>query len=155
MSVPRYVPDRPLPPYAFEPGEHPHPTRDPRGHSHGRGADAPDIGFAWGVDLYNHGFFWEAHEAWEDLWRMAEPESAEASFFQGLIQCAAACMKVRGGDPSAARRIADRATGHLAHAVEEGAHTLGLDLPTFAHRFREWIDTAPEAVEGRPRIVLA
>ncbi|TGQ49534.1 DUF309 domain-containing protein, partial [Mesorhizobium sp. M1C.F.Ca.ET.210.01.1.1] len=27
--------------------------------------------FRWGIDLFNHGYYWEAHEAWEPLWHAA------------------------------------------------------------------------------------
>src|SRR5690606_31063398 len=30
---------------------------------------ARDDDFRYGVDLFNHGFPWEAHEAWEALWQ--------------------------------------------------------------------------------------
>ena len=60
----------------------PHPTQDERGHSYSRGEEAPALYFppeSWrenadylyGVDLYNHGYLWEAHEAWEGLWHKA------------------------------------------------------------------------------------
>jgi len=44
--------------------------------------------FALGVELFNRGQFWEAHEAWEQIWREREEESR--IFFQGIIQAAAA-----------------------------------------------------------------
>ena len=44
--------------------------------------------FAEGVELFNRGKFWEAHEAWEHIWR--EREEASRIFFQGIIQAAAA-----------------------------------------------------------------
>jgi len=44
--------------------------------------------FALGIELFNHGKFWEAHEAWEQIWREREEESR--IFFQGIIQAAAA-----------------------------------------------------------------
>ena len=44
--------------------------------------------FAEGVELFNRGKFWEAHEAWEHIWREREEESR--IFFQGIIQAAAA-----------------------------------------------------------------
>ncbi len=28
--------------------------------------------FLWGLDLFNHGYYWEAHEAWEGLWQVAD-----------------------------------------------------------------------------------
>lgn len=44
--------------------------------------------FAEGIELFNRGQFWEAHEAWEQIWREREEESR--IFFQGIIQAAAA-----------------------------------------------------------------
>ena len=38
-ELPRYAPDRDLPPYAFLPGRDPHPTRDPKGHSYASSAE--------------------------------------------------------------------------------------------------------------------
>ncbi len=40
-----------------------------------------------GIDLFNEGRFWEAHEAWEWVW-LRRPEESRI-FFQGLIQAAA------------------------------------------------------------------
>ena len=40
-----------------------------------------------GVKLFNQGRFWEAHEAWEEVWRR-RPEDSRI-FFQGIIQAAA------------------------------------------------------------------
>ncbi|MET2831203.1 DUF309 domain-containing protein [Mesorhizobium shangrilense] len=34
--------------------------------------------FRWGSDLFNHGYYWEAHEAWEPLWHAAK-QSAQLS----------------------------------------------------------------------------
>lgn len=44
-----------------------------------------------GAALYNQGLFWEAHEAWEELW--LELEGEQKLFVQGLIQAAAAGHK--------------------------------------------------------------
>jgi predicted metal-dependent hydrolase len=44
-----------------------------------------------GADLFNGGQFWEAHEAWEQLW--LEAEGVDKLFLQGLIQLAAAYHK--------------------------------------------------------------
>lgn len=41
-----------------------------------------------GIDEYNDGFFFEAHELWEDIWYQS-PLPAR-TFLQGLIQLAAA-----------------------------------------------------------------
>src|SRR5689334_23294646 len=96
----RLLPGVPLPPYGFVPGRFPHPTRDPEGHSHGQApppADPLDPGrwagcrdYLLGLDLFNHGYYWEAHEAWERLWNAAGRHGATAELLQGLIKLAAA-----------------------------------------------------------------
>ncbi|MBI2619599.1 MAG: DUF309 domain-containing protein [Ignavibacteriales bacterium] len=40
-----------------------------------------------GIALFNRQRFWEAHEAWEEVWRQRTEESR--IFFQGIIQAAA------------------------------------------------------------------
>jgi hypothetical protein len=44
--------------------------------------------FREGIDLFNQGRFFAAHEAWEEIWRSTTPEPKD--LFQGLIQVAAA-----------------------------------------------------------------
>src|SRR5207244_4035273 len=73
----RLAPERPFPPYAFVSPHRPHPRTDPRGHSFGAPeTPAPPLNPAeWrrsrdylhAIDLFNHGYYWEAHEAWEAL----------------------------------------------------------------------------------------
>jgi predicted metal-dependent hydrolase len=44
--------------------------------------------FRAGIDLFNQGWFFAAHEAWEEIWRSTTPEPKD--LFQGLVQVAAA-----------------------------------------------------------------
>jgi predicted metal-dependent hydrolase len=44
-----------------------------------------------GVDLFNSGKYWEAHEAWEQEW-MRDRKGPDADFYKGLIQVAAGCL---------------------------------------------------------------
>jgi len=44
-----------------------------------------------GARLFNDGRYWEAHEAWEDVWRTAAGQ--ERAFVQALILLAAALHK--------------------------------------------------------------
>jgi len=100
----RYT-EQPLPAYRylpFRPGI-PHPTRDPDGHSYGKeeeylaGFSVSDWRecqlYLYGVDLFNLGYWWEAHEAWEALWLAAGQETELGNFVQGLILLAAAQLK--------------------------------------------------------------
>ena len=49
---------------------------------------------AEGVDLFNRGLYWEAHEAWEEAW-MPDRRGPNAGFYKGLIQVAAGCLHYR------------------------------------------------------------
>jgi hypothetical protein len=58
----------------------------------------------YALDLFNSGFYWEAHEAWECFWNAFGRTTPEAQFVQGLIHLAAACVKVREGKPAGVSR---------------------------------------------------
>jgi len=45
--------------------------------------------FEKGIELFNKGMFFEAHEEWEELWHSTD-ESPEKHFIQGMIMVAAA-----------------------------------------------------------------
>lgn len=106
-KIPRLVPQEPFPGYAYIPGRFPHPTRDPKGHSYGKGLEhipPPDPDhweqcrlYLYGIDLFNHGYYYEAHEAWEAVWRACGLKGTTADFLKGLIKLAAAGVKARQG----------------------------------------------------------
>ena len=136
----RLMPDEPLPPYSYVTGLFPHPTRDPLGHSFGHVAarSAPIDPCNWaesraylvGCDLFNLGYYWEAHETWEGLWHACGRRGATADFLKGLIKLAAAGVKAREGRPQGVARHAARAAELFAGvraAHGEGGY-LGLEL---------------------------
>ena len=51
-------------------------------------ADGDPDGLERGVELFNAGEFWEAHEAWEGAW-MPHRHQPEGDFYKGLVQVAA------------------------------------------------------------------
>lgn len=57
--------------------------------------EALNLALCHGVDLFNHGYFWEAHEAWEEPWQVERRDSAHRLYLQGLIRLAAAALKYR------------------------------------------------------------
>ena len=61
------------------------------------------------LDLFNEGFSWEAHEAWEQFWHALGRTTAEARLVQGLIHLAAAAVKVREGKPAGVTKHTQRA----------------------------------------------
>jgi hypothetical protein len=137
---PRLVPGTAFPPYSYVTGRFPHPTRDPAGHSYGHPPPNPAVidparwlesqDYLWGCDLFNHGYYWEAHEAWEGLWQACGRRGIEADFLKGLIKLAAAGVKCREGRADGVRRHAARAAelfGQVRSRVGD-AHHLGLDV---------------------------
>jgi predicted metal-dependent hydrolase len=46
---------------------------------------------AEGIDLFNRGEYWEAHEAWEREW-LPDRKGPDSGFYKGLIQVAAGCL---------------------------------------------------------------
>ncbi len=44
-----------------------------------------------GIELFNSGRYWDAHEAWEHEW-MPDRKGTESGFYKGLIQVAAGCL---------------------------------------------------------------
>jgi uncharacterized protein len=118
-APPRLVPELPFPPYSYLTGRHPHPTRDPAGHSFGLGSEPVPAAvselwhesrdYRFGIDLFNHGYYWESHEIWEGLWHAAGRRGPTADFLKGLIKLAAAGVKAREGRWNGVRRHGERA----------------------------------------------
>lgn len=63
-----------------------------------------------GLDLYGHGFFWEAHEVLEAVWMQCPQNSVERYFVQAIIQISNARLKLTMKRPKAAERLFDRAS---------------------------------------------
>lgn len=151
----------PLPPYAFVPGgPWPHPTASPRGHGAGipRTAAPPIEPGGWnrspaylrGLALFNAGYYWEAHEAWESLWLAHGRRGPTADVLRALIKLAAAGVKVRERQPHGVIVHARRAAGLLAAArAEAGRRQLGLDLDQAA-AIALRIAEAPPMDPGQP-----
>jgi hypothetical protein len=144
MTV-RLLLDEPFPPYSFVPGRSPHPISDPAGHSFGTAGQPPaefdperwatNRTYLFAIDLFNHGYYWEAHEAWESLWHACGRSGRVADFLKGLIKLAAAGVKVREGRRSGVIGHARAAAELFRHAATAQERMLGLsrdDLIRFA-----------------------
>ncbi len=76
-----------------------------------------------GIRLFNTAEFWHAHEQWEACWMIArEPE---LTFYQGIIQAAAALVHWQRGNPRGLRRNWEKGRPKL---VGLPPVMLGLDL---------------------------
>src|SRR5947209_5431565 len=142
-AVSRLVPDEPLPPYSYVPRRGlPHPITDPAGHSFcRRPAPTPTLDpehwpaswpYLFGFDLWNHHFFWEAHETWEPLWHGCGRSGIVADALKGLIKLAAAGVKhleaTPGGVATHARRAAVLWQGVARSLGEDTDRFLGLRI---------------------------
>jgi len=110
--------------------------------------------FRLGVRLHNEGEHYEAHEAWERVWRDEEDEGARR-FLQGLIQVTAGCHKiVVDGMPSAGRRLLERGLEKLSASPDMA---YGVDVAAFRSAVRAWIESlaggAPVDRTTTPRIL--
>jgi uncharacterized protein len=88
-----------------------------------------------GIDLYNSGSFFEAHEAWEEVW--LDAENSEREFYQGLIQITAAFVHVTRNEYPGSVRLLDAGISKLARY---GVRKAGIELASFvegARRARE------------------
>lgn len=94
--------------------------------------------FRHGIDLFNRGDFFEAHETWEEIWRSTTPEPR--ALFQGLIQVAAAMHQFRDLQRrDGPRNTLAKARGHLESYA---AVTCGMDLAALlgtVARWQEWL----------------
>lgn len=137
---------RPFPPYRHVPGKTPHPRRDPGGYSRGLGECSPPSlsAISWrdsdeylfGIDLFNHRYWWECHEILESLWHAAGHRSTAGQCLQAIIQCAVAHLKTETDNVVGARELLARAEGHIAEA---GATSLGLDLRDMLHQTHAYV----------------
>ena len=130
-----------LPPYRHRPGSTPHPRRDPAGHSYGK-TEAPHPPWRpeewrtlepWlhGVDLYNGGFFWEAHEALEALWMAAGRTTPHARFVRGLILISAGCLNRDLGKSGGGKRQAALGVRHLESVLPRHPVYMGVAVRPF------------------------
>lgn len=116
-----------------------------------------------GVELFNAGRYWDAHEAWEEAW-MPDRKGPNGGFYKGLIQVAAGCLhygrRNRRGALNKWRSGADylrsylpashgldlaalvRATDENLAALEAASEWPELEMPKLSHKVESG---------GRPR----
>ncbi|MDP9034011.1 MAG: DUF309 domain-containing protein [Myxococcota bacterium] len=92
-----------------------------------------------GARLFDAGGFFEAHEAWEAIWRH-ETDAERRTGLQGLIQAAAAFHKARfdahgwasADHHEAALRLLERANAKLLALPTNISERLGIDVASFS-----------------------
>lgn len=157
ISIPRYT-TRPFPAYAYVPGKTPHPTRDENGHSYNEQPQPARVEFdvdhwqaceeyLYGIDLFNHAYWWEAHEALEAVWIAAGRKTQTGFFIQGIIQVSVAHLKRHQRFHDVAQRMAHDGLEKM-HGVN-GVY-LGIDIRQFRENVKRYFagnDKNPVIIE--------
>jgi predicted metal-dependent hydrolase len=87
-----------------------------------------------GLDLFNAARFYQAHEAWEEVWRSTTPEPKE--LLQGLIQVAVGMVHhLDRGRPAVARRVLAKGRRRIEPYAPAA---LGLDLEDLLASVDRW-----------------
>jgi predicted metal-dependent hydrolase len=71
-----------------------------------------------GIALFNEGKYFEAHEAWEDLW-LNERDASEKRFYQGLIMAAGAMLHYKKRECAGANSLLEKSIP----MIQEGMHS--------------------------------
>jgi predicted metal-dependent hydrolase len=167
VKLPRYVPDASFPPYSYVTGHFAHPTGDPAGHSYGHDHVAPPAldldtwhenrDYLFGIDLFNHGYYWEAHEVWEGLWHACGRRGTSSDFLKVLIKLAAAGVKARERRPAGVRRHALRAAELFRQTADTQSGPqrafMGLAMDDLASSCEQLADQPPAAQNEPPAAV--
>jgi predicted metal-dependent hydrolase len=98
-----------------------------------------------GIELFNDGQFFVAHEVLEDVWRNAPPP--DKLFFQGLVQIAVAFVHHSRGNVTGACSLLERGCKNLSGypAIHEGIDVRGL-----IESARSWRAALASAAESPP-----
>ncbi len=109
--------------------------------------------FAHGVTLFNTRYFFEAHEAWEEIWLHTDPP--EKTFLQGLIQITAAFHHQSRNN---LRGTASLLRAGLIKLEDFPPHHRGLHIEKLRLAVRRWLAALAQAPQEKwpslPRIAL-
>jgi predicted metal-dependent hydrolase len=106
-------------------------------------------GYQRGLELFNAGEFFDAHEVLEDVWRAAPAE--EKKFLQGLIQLAVGLHHYSRGNLAGARSLLARGNRNLSGYADRHG---GIDLARLRPRVAQWVRALENAemVPELPRL---
>src|SRR5215210_5942871 len=93
-----------------------------------------------GIQLFNEHEYFDAHEAWEDVWHMAY--GLKHDFYQGLIQCSVALEHYRRGNP---RGVVSLFKSYPPKFEKVPPVFMGLDVTKFLEAMRDVLRPVVEA----------
>ena len=96
--------------------------------------------FKFGVDLFNHACWWEAHEVWEGFWIKQAPQSLERLAVELLINAANLNLKILLGKPEAAGRLAKGLDERYTEWRRRGGGIIfEIDIPNWYSAYQAYI----------------
>lgn len=93
-----------------------------------------------GIQLFNEHEYFDAHEAWEDVWHMAY--GIKHDFYQGMIQCAVALEHYRRSNP---RGVVSLYKSYQPKFEQVPPVFMGLDVTKFLADMRDALRPVVEA----------
>lgn len=104
-----------------------------------------------GIELFNQGKFFDAHEVLEDVWRTAP--AAQKQFFQGLVQVAVAFHHYSAGNRVGMKSVLERAMRNLSAGKESFS---GIRLQPLLETLAAWREAQEQdcATAALPRVEL-
>jgi predicted metal-dependent hydrolase len=111
-------------------------------------------GLEHGINLFNAGRYWDAHEAWEREW-IPDRKGPDAGFYKGMIQIAAGCLHYGRGNRRGAVNKWRTGAGYLrpylpAHrGVRLAPLVSAVDGYLDAMRGRGWPELTMPTIETR------
>lgn len=102
-----------------------------------------------GIKLFNECEFFEAHEAWEEIWQ--EEFGPSRKFYQGLIQASVALHHFGNGNIRGAKKVFFGSCGYLEpyRPVYQG-----LDLDKFVGQLKTCFKPIVESSEEYPKVEI-
>ena len=112
-------------------------------------ADDYDPKYLEGIEHFNRCDFFEAHEAWEDVWQ--EYQGPSRKFYQGLIQVAVALHHFGNGNIRGARKLYHSSRAYLE---PYRPRHMGIDLEKLLSEFERCFAEVLGAGEEFPEIEI-
>jgi uncharacterized protein len=102
-----------------------------------------------GIELFNDGRFWDAHEQWEEAWLAADDPQTKL-FYKGIIQTAAALVHWQKGNPKGLHLNWAKARSKLTQLPPD---VMGLGLRQLI-AYMDYFDKVEGVGPEPPRLIL-
>lgn len=104
-----------------------------------------------GIQLFNRGEFFDAHEVLEDVWRAAPAE--QKKFLQGVVQLAVAFHHYSTGNRTGMKSVMERGVKNIR---QHHGDCCGIDLAPLLQSLEEWREAMQHAasVPALPKIKM-